>query len=245
MRSITRLKRLIAGDISLSENPGRVMRKWRELFHIPQILLAEVLGISPSVISDYESGRRQSPGSRTIKRFVEAIIALDSQNESQVVNAFQRLMSVEIPTTIIRDISEFPQPLSAKMFLDTLRADIVACHELLPDRELKGYLVADNRRALQKLSSDGYLKLFQASTQRALVITNVSTGRSPMIALQSELKPSLLVLQGVEHTDYLVVDIAEKERVPLGVTKIDSVETLIRRLQTLRHQTEPHEGEPE
>ncbi len=245
MRSITRLKRLIAGDISLSDNPGRVMRKWRELFHIPQILLAQSLGISPSVVSDYESGRRQSPGSRTIKRFVEAIIALDSQNESQVVNAFQRLMSVEIPTNIIKDISEFPQPTSAKVFLETLRVDIFACKDLLPDRELKGYIVADNTRALQALSSDGYLKLFQAATQRALVITNVSTGRSPLIALQSEGKPSLLVLHGVEQVDYLAIELAEKERVPLGVTRIDSVDTMIRRLQSLRLQTEKQEGEPE
>lgn len=245
MRPVTRLKRLMAGEISLSENPGRIMRKWRELFHIPQILLAESLGISPSVVSDYESGRRQSPGSRTIKRFVEAIIALDSQNESQVVNAFQRLMSVEIPTNIIKDTSEFHRVIDTRLFLETIRVDVFACEDLLSNRELKGYIVADNSRALQTLSSEGYLKLFWASMERALVITNVSTGRSPLIALQSEAKPSLLVLHGVEQVDYLAIELAEKERIPLGVSRIDSVDMIIRRLHRLRRQTGKHEGDSE
>ncbi len=244
LRFISRLKRLMAGDISLSDKPGRAMRKWRELFHVPQMLLAEVLGISPSVISDYESGRRQSPGARTIKRFVEAIIALDSQNDYQVVNAFRRLMSAEIPTNIIKDISEFPQAISIKLFLDTLKVDIVACKDLLKDQELKGCIVADNSRALQALYSEGYHKLFRASTERALVITNVSTGRSPLIALQTEAKPSILVLHGIDQVDYLAIELAEKERLPLGVTRIDSVDTMIHRLQSLRRQTEKQEGEP-
>ncbi|MHA2426693.1 MAG: helix-turn-helix domain-containing protein, partial [Candidatus Hermodarchaeia archaeon] len=109
-----RLARRIAGEISLSDSPGRIMRKWREMFHIPQIHLAEALGVSPSVISDYESGRRQSPGTKTIKRFVETIITLDEQNGGQVVNAFQRMMGVEIPTNIILDISEFSQGITIK-----------------------------------------------------------------------------------------------------------------------------------
>ncbi len=234
----------MAGEISLSENPGRIMRKWRELFHIPQILLAESLGISPSVVSDYESGRRQSPGSRTIKRFVEAIIALDSQNEGQVVNAFQRLMSVEIPTSIIKDISEFHRAIDAQSFLETLRVDLLTCNDLLTDRVLKGYIVADNSRALQTLSSEGYLKLFWASTERALVITNVKTGRSPLLALQSETKPSLLVLHGLEQPDYLAIELAEKERMPLGISRIDTEDMMIRRLHSLRCQTEEHEGDP-
>jgi putative transcriptional regulator len=235
----------MAGEISLSKNPGRIMRKWRELFHIPQILLAESLGISPSVVSDYESGRRQSPGARTIKRFVEAIIALDSQNASQVVNAFQRLMSVEIPTHIIKDICEFHRAIEVKPFLDTLRVDLLTGNDLLANRELKGYIVADNSLALQTLSSEGYLKLYWASMERALVITNVKTGRSPLLALQSETKPSLLVLHGVEQPDYLAIELAEKERIPLGISRIDTVDMLIRRLHSLRRQTEQHEGDTE
>lgn len=232
-----RLARRIAGEISLSENPGRVMRKWREMFHIPQILLAESLGVSPSVISDYESGRRQSPGTKTIKRFVETIITLDEQNSGQVVNAFQRLMGVEIPTNIILDICEFNQAVSVKEFLDVIRGQLVACEDLV-DQEIWGYLAIDNTLTIQVLSSGGFRKLFEATGERALILANVSTGRSPLVALQGDMKPSLFVLHGVEQTDYLAIELAKKENIPLAVSKIDSVDGMIRRLHTLRRQSD-------
>ena len=238
-----RLARRIAGEISLSDNPGRVMRKWREMFHIPQIKLAENFvpidektptpGVSPSVISDYESGRRQSPGTKTIKRFVETIIALDEQNGGQVVNAFQRLMGVEIPTNIIIDVNEFTQGITAQEFLETLRGQVVAGEELL-DREILGYLAVDTSEALDGLSSTGFLKLFEASLDRALVLVNASTGRSPLVAVKGDVKPSLFVLHGVEQVDYLAIELAKRERFPLAISRTESVETMLRRLQTLR-----------
>lgn len=228
-----RLARRIAGEISLSENPGQAMRKWREMFHIPQILLAESLSVSPSVISDYESGRRQSPGTKTIKRFVETIITLDERNRGQVVNAFQRLMGVEIPTNIIIDICEFNRAVSVKDFLEVIRGQLVACEDLV-DQEIWGYLAIDNALTIQILSSVGFRKLFEATGERALIIVNVSTGRSPLVAVQGDVKPSLFVLHGVEQTDYLAIELAKKENVPLAMSRMDSVDGMIRRLQTLR-----------
>ena len=240
-----RLARRIAGEISLSDNPGRVMRKWREMFHIPQIQLADNFvpidektptpGVSPSVISDYESGRRQSPGTKTITRFVETIIALDEQNGGQVVNAFQRLMGVEIPTGIIVDVSEFTQGITVKEFLETLRGQIVAGEEFL-NREILGYLAIDTSEALNGLTSIGFLKLFEATTDRALVLINASTGRSPLVAVKGDVKPSLFVLHGVEQIDYLAIELAERERIPLAVSRAESVENMLRRLQNLRRQ---------
>jgi putative transcriptional regulator len=211
------------------------MRKWREMLHIPQILLAESLGVSPSVISDYESGRRQSPGTKTIKRFVESIITLDERNGGQVVKAFQRLMGVEIPTNILLDICEFGRGVSAHEFLDTIRGQVLACEDLL-NHELLGYLAVDNTQALQLLSSEGFLKLFEATGDRALVFANVSTGRSPLVAIRADAKPGLFVLHGVEQTDYLAVELAKKERVPLAVSRMDSVDDMLRRLHVLRRQ---------
>ena len=243
-----RLARRIAGEISLSDNPGRVMRKWREMFHIPQIQLAENFvpidektpkpGVSPSVISDYESGRRQSPGTKTIKRFVETIIALDEKNGGQVVNAFKRLMGVEIPTGIIIDVSEFSQGITAKEFLETLRGQAVAGKDLL-NREILGYLAVDTSEALDGLSSTGFLKLFEATTDRALVLINASTGRSPLVAVKGEKKPSLFVLHGVEQIDYLAIELAERERIPLAISRAEPVENMLRRLQNLRSHAIP------
>jgi Predicted transcriptional regulator len=69
----------IAGDILYSSNIGLAMKKWREYFGVKQSELAKMLGISASVISDYESGRRRSPGSYVLKRFIQAIIAKDEE----------------------------------------------------------------------------------------------------------------------------------------------------------------------
>jgi hypothetical protein len=54
------LARRIAGEIILSARPGATMRKWRELFAVSQLSLSEVMKLSSSVISDYDSGRRKS-----------------------------------------------------------------------------------------------------------------------------------------------------------------------------------------
>ena len=231
-----RLARRIAGEISLSDNPGRIMRKWREMFHIPQILLAEALGISPSVISDYESGRRQSPGTKTIKRFVETIITLDEQKSGQVVNAFQRLMGIEIPTSILLDICEFNHEVPIKEFLELIRGQIVAGEDLM-DRPLLGYLAVDSSLTLQVLSSEGFLKLFEAADDRALIIANVSTGRSPLVAVKGDIKPSLFVLHGIEQINYLAVELAQREHMPLAFSRMDSVEGMLRKLHSLRRQT--------
>ena len=57
-----RLAEKMAGEITLSDDPGATLRKWRTDFEIAQTDLAGELGVSPSVVSDYESGRRDNPG---------------------------------------------------------------------------------------------------------------------------------------------------------------------------------------
>ena len=60
------LKEKVAGEIVISTDPGKTMRKWREEFHLSQLELARELKVSASVISDYESGRRKSPGTAMV-----------------------------------------------------------------------------------------------------------------------------------------------------------------------------------
>jgi len=72
------IARRIAGDIVWSDNVGSAMRKWREIFGTSQTDVAKIMGISPSVVSDYEKGRR-TPGVKFIKRFVEALIKVDNE----------------------------------------------------------------------------------------------------------------------------------------------------------------------
>ena len=61
----------IAGEITLSPKPGETLRKWRTTFNIAQAELANYLGLAQSVISDYESGRRKSPGIHSVKKIVQ------------------------------------------------------------------------------------------------------------------------------------------------------------------------------
>jgi len=227
-----RLARRIAGEIALSEHPGQTMKMWRERFRLPQITLAEHLGISPSVISDYESGRRKSPGTSTIRRFVMALLTLDERNGGQVVAAFVRLMDVSlVDLNIVLAMSDFSSPMTAKEFCKRLKCTTKTGEKLM-DREIFGYTLVDVERAVKELSSDAFLKLFGATTERCLIFTNVNTGRAPMIAIKSqEFKPSLVVLHGVAEVDRLALELSEQMRIPLAVSKASSVETLTRELR--------------
>jgi putative transcriptional regulator len=229
-----RLARRIAGEISLSEHPGQTMRIWRERFRLPQITLAEHLGVSPSVISDYESGRRKSPGTSTIRRFVMALLTLDEQNGGQVVAAFVRLMDVSlVDLNIVLAMSDFSSPISAREFCRRLKCTVKSGEKLL-DRELFGYTLVDVERAVKELNSDAFLKLFGATTERCLLFTNVNTGRAPMIAIKSqEFKPSLVILHGVTEVDRLALELSEQMRIPLAVSKVGTVDTLTRELRGL------------
>ena len=227
-----RLARRIAGEIALSEHPGQTMKLWRERFRLPQIVLADHLGISPSVISDYESGRRKSPGTSTIRRFIMALLTLDERNGGQVIAAFVRLMDVSlVDLNIVLAMSDFSSPMTAKEFCQRLKCTIKTGEKLM-DREIYGYTLVDVERAVKELSSDAFLKLFGATTERCLIFTNVSTGRAPMIAIKSqEFKPSLVVLHGVGEVDRLALELSDQMRIPLAVSKSGSIETLTRELR--------------
>ncbi|KXH76799.1 MAG: XRE family transcriptional regulator [Candidatus Thorarchaeota archaeon SMTZ-45] len=227
-----RLARRIAGEIALSDHPGQTMRIWRERFRLPQITLADFLGISPSVISDYESGRRKSPGTSTIQRFVMALLTLDERSGGQVVAAFVRLMDVSlVDLNIVLAMSDFSSPITAKEFCKRLKCTIKSGEKLL-DREIFGYTLVDVERAVKELSSDAFLKLFGATTERCLIFTSVNTGRAPMIAIKSqEFKPSLVILHGISEVDRLALELSEQMRIPLAVRKAGSVETLTRELR--------------
>ena len=227
-----RLARRIAGEIALSDSPGQAMRIWRERFRLPQIVLAEYVGISPSVISDYESGRRKSPGTSTIRRFVMALLTLDERNGGQTVAAFVRLMDVSlVDLNIVLAMSDFTSPITAKEFCKRMKCTIHAGKKHT-DREIFGYTLVDVERAVKELNSDEFLKLFGATTERCLLFTKVNTGRAPMIAIKSqEFKPSLVILHGVGDVDRLALELAEQMRIPLAVSKMGSIDTLIKELR--------------
>ncbi|WP_457751538.1 helix-turn-helix domain-containing protein [Thermococcus sp.] len=227
------LAKRIAGEITLSSDPGKTMRKWREIFGISQTELAEYLGVSSSVISDYEGGRRKSPGASTIRKFVEALLSIDERRGGNVIRAFSKTIEGELPTSAILDIREFTLPLTIKDVVDAVKGEVVANMHLI-ERKIYGYTVVDSIRAILEMSSEEFLKLYGWTTERALVFTKVTTGRSPMIAVRVQgLKPAVVVLHGVKKLDELAVKLAERERVPLVISRAESEAELITSLRKL------------
>ncbi|MFW9845232.1 MAG: helix-turn-helix domain-containing protein [Candidatus Thorarchaeota archaeon] len=227
-----RLARRIAGEIALSDHPGQAMRVWRERFRLPQIELADFIGISPSVISDYESGRRKSPGTSTIRRFVMSLLSLDERNGGQVIAAFARLMDVSlVDLNIVLAMSDFLSPMTMADFCKRLKCTVKSGADLLK-KEIYGYTLVDVERAVKELSSEAFLKLFGATTERCLIFTKASTGRAPLIAIKSqEFKPTLIVLHGVGEIDRLAIELSEQMRIPLAVSRIGSLDALLRELR--------------
>ncbi|MFW9945095.1 MAG: helix-turn-helix domain-containing protein [Candidatus Sifarchaeia archaeon] len=230
-----RLAKRIAGEIALSDHPGQTMRMWRDRFRLSQIELADFVGISPSVISDYESGRRKSPGTSTIRRFVMALLSLDERNGGQTIAAYVRLMDVSlVDLNIVLAMSDFHSPMTLGDFCKKLKCTVETGKEFL-NREIYGYTLVDVERAVKELSSEAFLKLFGATTERCLIFTKVSTGRAPMIAIKSqEFKPTLVILHGVGEVDRLAVELSEQMRIPLAISKIGSVDALVRELRNIK-----------
>jgi len=221
----------IAGEIILSNEPGVTMRKWRGLFDISQIKVAEKMGVSPSVISDYESGRRKSPGTQFVKRFVEAIVTIDEDGGGRLLMEFSRIGN--IPTGAILDIKEFPMPITGKRLCEAIKGEVLACPQLL-NRDIYGYTVLDSIKAIVSLPD--FTPIFGVTTERALVFANVTYGRSPMVAVRvAPLKPRMVVLHKPNEADELGVKLAEVERIPLVISTLPDVESLIKALKDLYH----------
>jgi len=221
----------IAGDVILSREPGVTMRKWRELFHIPQVRLAQRMEVSPSVISDYESGRRKSPGTGFLRRFVQALIAIDEEDGGTLIRELSRLVGV--PTEAIVDVRDFPVPVLAKTVNDAVEGIPVACAERL-DRNIYGYTIVSSVKAILTLSGSDFMQIFGTTTERALVFTNVSRGRSPMVAVRvSPLKPRMVVIHGTREVDPLGIRLAEAEQIPLVLSRKSTVEDLITALRSI------------
>ncbi len=215
----------IAGEICLSDEPGRTIRKWREQFKISQQELSKHLGVSPSVISDYEAGRRKSPGIVTIRKIVDAFLDIDEKTGGAILKQY----SLAAKTDSIISIKEFAIEVLGSELVNKIDGENLTPAISL-EKHIHGYTVIDSVRAITSLSSFDYLKIYGWSSQRALVFTGVSFGRSPMIAIRAHpLKPAMVVYQKPEKVDELAIRLAELEGIPLIRTELgigDLVEKL-------------------
>jgi putative transcriptional regulator len=217
----------IAGDVVASQDPGKSLRVWREKLGIKQIHLAKQLKLSPSVLSDYESGRRPSPGVRFVKRYVEALVTLD-EGKGRLLS---KLFSTDQSSAILA-IGEFQKPVKAQAVIQAVDGEVVAGD--IENTLIYGYTVVDSIKTIYALSGYDFYRIFGATTERAIIFTKVGVGRSPLVAVRvSQLKPRMVVIHGPTQPDAVAVELARREGIILGLSRSQSEEAIIRALKAL------------
>ncbi|HID04762.1 MAG TPA: helix-turn-helix domain-containing protein [Candidatus Caldiarchaeum subterraneum] len=218
----------IAGEVILSKHPGEVLKKWRMLFEISQTELAHAMGVSPSVLSDYEKNRRQSPGVAFIRRYVNSLIEIDLRRGGVYLRKFSTAhRSLD---DVILAISEFTSPKTAGELAEAIDGVWLAGEEYAND-PVYGYTVIDSLMAIVRLDANDFLRLFGQNSMRLVIFTNVERGRSPMIAVRIyPIKPKMVAIHGPkspEEVDKLGIELARRERIPYVLSQKRNVKNLI------------------
>lgn len=220
----------IAGEITLSDMPGKALKKWRTSFKIPPGTLAEYLGVSPSVISDYESGRRKSPGTAVVGKIVDSLFSIDEANGGGFAEKYSKMLFSTIDEDVIYDLHDFSDAVPV-----TLLAETINCSRICGDADHRvvGYTVVNSLNAILTLSPNEFNRIYGWSTERALIFTDVSSGKSPMVAIRvTPFKPPCVILQGI-HPDSvhpLVQRLAERDRITVFTTE-EKVQDIIKKLR--------------
>ncbi len=193
------LARRIAGEITLSGDPGATLRKWRTDFGVSQTELAAELDVSSSVVSDYESGRRESPGIGVVRRMVTALLAIDDERGGKRIRQFGRVLTAGFESDIVRDLREYRTAISLSDFYDAIEATEITSG----DRDyVNGHTIINSIQAITRLSSEEFYRLYGQSTDRALVFTDVTRGESPLVAMRVVTPtPNAVVLHGLSEDD--------------------------------------------
>lgn len=226
-----KLAKDVVGEIVMTDNSEGVIKKWRNIFKISQKSLANELEITPSVISDYESGRRRSPGIKMVGRYVNALLKIDEERGGNVIRSFSKAGGGGQPiSNAILDIREFSNTTNIQEFLRVVSGIPLVRNGM--DRPLYGYTVIDSHKAITELSFNELIKLYGITSQRALIFTKVTTGKTPMVAIKlTNLHPALVVLHGPDVVDDVAKRIAEVEGIPLAVSRLPTVESIIEQLR--------------
>jgi len=220
---IDSVARRIAGDIVWSHNPGATMRKWREMFNASQIEVSRAMGISPSVISDYEKGRR-TPGSIFVKRFVESLLSIDENRGWIVTKKLAKTLNIHLDS--IEDMCEFEEPIPVSDLIRLVKGKLLTRSDY--GKVIYGYTVLDSIKTILSLTGTEFYQLMGMTSERALVFTKVTAGRSPMVAVRtSPIKPAAVVLHGPRKVDELAIRLADIEKIPLILSLHKSVKDII------------------
>jgi len=228
------LMNTIAGEVVFSKRPGDVLRKWRLLFEQSQKNLARAMGVASSVLSDYENSRRRSPGTEFIRRYVTALIELDAAGGGVHIRRFSG--SVRDLSDVVLGMAEYTVPKTMEAVARALKGVWLAGRSMM-DQPIYGYTVVDSIKAVTSLESFDFLRLLGSNTMRVVVFTNVSRGRSPIIAAKIfPVRPRMIAAHGprsADEVDKLAVELAEKTGIPYVLSLHKTVEEILEALSSL------------
>jgi putative transcriptional regulator len=130
------------------------------------------------------------------------------------------------------DLREFPIPVRVEYLCKAIEGKTVASLDAYV-KEVNGYTVVDSKRAVETLSGSEFSQVFGATTERALIFTNIEDGISPMLIVRiSNLKPRVVVFHGAQPDEYSI-RLAEYDRIPIIYSGLPSVERLVKSLRKL------------
>jgi putative transcriptional regulator len=155
---------------------------------------------------------------------------IDEAKGSRFIREFAKLTSS--PSMAVVDLREFPIPVRVEYLCKAIGGEIVAVKDKYV-KEVNGYTVVDSRKAVEAYSGAEYAQLFGATTDRALIFTNVETGALPMMLVRvSSLKPRIVVFHKIPP-DSEAIRIAEYEQIPIIYSTVPTVEQLVKSLRKL------------
>jgi putative transcriptional regulator len=230
-----KLTMTIAGEITLSSDPGGSMKKWREIFSIHQTELAAYLKVSSSTISDYEGGRRKNPGINVISRLVRSLIEIDKSRGGKVVRQLEKDFKQDESKAF--ESHEFSSGVRATDLVKKIEGNIICLPHKLKEEHIFGYTIIDSLKVILEVPVHEYMMLYGKTPNRALLFRHVENGRSPLIAVKvgrfsTDMKPNLIILHGdfsKKEVDPIAIKIAESEKIPLITTKMP-MEEIIKKL---------------
>ena len=213
------LTRRMAGEIVISEKPGDTLKKWRNIFKLSQKNLASLLNVKPSVVCDFEKGRRASPGIGTVRKFVEAMVEYDKAQGGKIVSS----MFANDNSSAVYDIREFNTGTAISKLIQEIDGEILSGNEEILERPIYGYTIVDSLKAITTFNVFG--DLYGWSNERAIFFSGVHYGRSPMIAIRAHpVKPRVVIYIKPKTIDKLATKLAEMERIVLVKTELDEEE---------------------
>ncbi|MEM3027061.1 MAG: helix-turn-helix domain-containing protein, partial [Thermoproteota archaeon] len=124
------MKKIIS-DVVLAEQPFIVLRNWREKFGVSQKTLASKMGISASVISDYETGRRRNPGIGFLRNYVQNLVESDAERGG--AHLIDLLKTEPILKGIILDMKEYSKPVSMRKVVEAVEGKVATFPDMLDD----------------------------------------------------------------------------------------------------------------